>query len=88
MAPDLEAQLAQFKTVPMPLPSRLTPRERQMIDKLVEAANYLEAIYWRQSDPEGLDLYRLLEGSKYPQDEQLRRLLFINGSRFNLMEGN
>jgi hypothetical protein len=88
VAPDLDAQLARFKPVRMPLTAKLTPRERQMIDKLVEACNYLEAIYWRQSDPQALTLYRQLEGSKHPQDEKLRRFLFIHGSRFNLIEDN
>jgi hypothetical protein len=54
----------------------------------VEASNYLEAIYWRQSDPEGLRLCNQLDGSKDPQDEKLRRFLFINGSRYDLIDDN
>ena len=88
VAPDLNAQLAKFKPVRMPLTAKLTPRERQMINKLVEACNDLESIYWRQSDPEALARYQELDASKYPQDERLRRLLFIHGSRFNLIENN
>ncbi len=38
----------------------LTAREQQMVRKLVEACGYLESIYWRQSDPEGLTLYQSL----------------------------
>lgn len=88
VAPDLTARLAKHKTVRMPLTKRLTMRERQMLDKLVEACNYLEQIYWRQSDPEALTLYRQLEGSKEPGDEALRRLLFINAGRFDAIDEN
>lgn len=88
VAPDLSARLAKYKTVRMPLTERLTPRERQMLDKLVEASNYLEQIYWRQSDPEAVALYRQLESSRYPQDEKLRRFLFINAGRYDLIDEN
>ena len=86
VAPNLQAQLAKFKPVRMPFDaSQLTPRERQMVGKLVEACQYLESIYWRQSDPEGLKLYRALAGSTAPRDIELRRFLKINGSRFDLI---
>ncbi len=86
VAPNLATQLAKFKPVRMPYDSsRLTPRERQMVAKLVEACQSLESIYWRQSDPEGLKLYRALAGSAAPRDVALRRFLRINGSRFDLI---
>jgi hypothetical protein len=86
VAPSLAAQLAKFKPVRMPFDSsRLTPRERQLVTKLVTACQSLESIYWRQSDLEGLALYRALAGSTAPQDTQLRRFLRINGSRFDLI---
>ncbi|HYH00468.1 MAG TPA: Zn-dependent hydrolase [Terriglobales bacterium] len=86
---DLDARLAKFKTVRMPFnPKGLTARERQLVDKLVQASQYMEAIYWRQSDPAGLALYKQLAGSKFPRDEKVRKYLFINGSRFDLLEEN
>ena len=89
IAPDLGAQLAKFKPVQMPYDSAsLTPRERQMVAKLVEACQALESIYWRQSDPEGLKLYARLADSAAPRDKNLRRFLRINGSRFNLINNN
>jgi hypothetical protein len=89
VAPNLAAQLAKFKPVRMPFDaSQLTPRERQMVGKLVEACQYLESIYWRQSDPEGLKLYRALAGSTAPRDVALRRYLKINGSRFDLIRND
>jgi hypothetical protein len=86
---DLDQRLAKFKPVDMPFHSEgLGAREIQMIHKLVEAANYLEQIYWRQSDPEGLALYRSLSGSKDPQDAKVRHFLRINGSRYDLVDDN
>ncbi len=59
-----------------------------MVEKLVEACQYLESIYWRQSDPEGLRLYQSLAGSPDPKDIALRSFLRINGSRFDLINDN
>jgi hypothetical protein len=89
VAPNLSAQVAKFKPVRMPFDSsRLTPREQQLVAKLVEACQYLESIYWRQSDPEGLKLYHALAGSAAPRDVELRRYLKINGSRFDLIDND
>lgn len=87
--PDLDQQLAKFRRVEMPFHSTgLTAREVKMVDKLVDASRYLEEIYWRQVDPDGLMLYESLKGSKNPKDEILRRYLWINGSRFDLLDNN
>src|SRR6202171_5867866 len=89
VAPNLATQLAKFKPVRMPFDSsRLTPRERQLVAKLVEVCQSLESIYWRQSDPEGLKLYHALAGSTAPRDVELRRFLQINGSRFDLIRND
>lgn len=89
IAPNLATQAAKFKPVQMPYDSaHLTPRERQMVAKLVEACQALESIYWRQSDPEGLKLYNELAGRAAPRDKDLRRFLRINGSRFDLIDNN
>ncbi len=88
VAPDLKQRLARFRQVQMPFHSDgLSVREKKMIAKLVDASRYLDDIYWRQVDPEGLGLYQTLEGSTNPQDVELRRYLWINGSRFDLLNG-
>jgi len=66
----------------------LSARERQLVRKLVEACGYLESIYWRQSDPEGLTLYQSLASSRNRRDVELRRYLWINASRFDLLDQN
>jgi hypothetical protein len=85
----LAERLAKFRPVEVPFRSAgLSLRERQLVEKLVEASRCLEDIYWRQSDPEGLALYRSLAASQSPADKKLRHFLLINGSRFDLIDNN
>jgi Peptidase family M49 len=89
VAPDLEQRLAKFRRVQMPFRAvGLSAREQQLVRKLVEACGYLESIYWRQSDPEALTLYQSLASSRNKRDVELRRYLWINASRFDLIDQN
>jgi hypothetical protein len=89
VTPDLGQRLARFKPVKMPYNAAgLSARERELIEQLVVACRELESMYWRQSDPEALALYNALETDKTPLAQSLRRYLFINGSRFDLVDGN
>src|SRR5262249_38284710 len=87
--PDLDQRIAQFKPVRTPFDaSGLSDRERQMIDQLVAASRELESIYWRQSDPVGLSLYKALAANSTPAAKSVRHYLFINGSRWDLVREN
>ncbi len=89
VVPDIAERLSKFKAVEMPFNSAaLSPRERQLVDKLVEASHYIEDIYWRQSDPEALTLYDELGGSKSRTDQLARQYIFINAARYDLLEDN
>jgi hypothetical protein len=89
VAPDLEQRLARFRRVQMPFRTvGMSAREQQLVHKLVEACGYLESIYWRQSDPEALTLYQSLASSRNRRDVELRRYLWINASRFDLIDEN
>jgi hypothetical protein len=89
VTPDLDQILAKWKRVEMPFDSaRLTPRERQLVGKLVEASQYLDDIYWRQSDPQALGVYKSLEGKSDRFSQEVCRLLIINGNRFDLLDEN
>src|SRR5437763_14510309 len=77
----VKAELLKFKQVRMPFNSAgLAPAERRMVLKLVEASQYLESIYWRQSDPEGMALYRQCDSRP---NKNVRRYLMIYGSRYD-----
>ncbi len=81
VAPELDARLAHFRQVQMPFAGdRLAAKERRMIEKLVEACQHLEVVFWQQSDPDGLALYRS------STDPKLRRLLMINGGRWDFID--
>jgi hypothetical protein len=83
IAPDLSERLAKWKPVRMPYDSSgLSAREKQVVDKLVQASRFLEQIYWQQSDPEALELY------KTTKDARLKRFLLINGCRYDLIAEN
>ncbi len=76
-------RLAQWKQVSMPLRSKgLSTAEVGVIDKLVDACRLLDNIYWRQSDLAGLALY------KVTKDKDIKELLTIMGSRWDLLDSN
>jgi hypothetical protein len=84
---DTAAQVNKFKLVSMPFSvNGLNDSERKMVYKLVEASQFLESIYWRQSDPKGLELYKRLLGCNQVMNQKIRRFLMINGSRYDLLE--
>ena len=88
-AENIAAQLAKFRPVQMPYSTAgLSAREQRLVQKLVEASRYIESIYWRQGDPEGLALYKSLAGCASQSDRNIRRFLVINGRRFDLLEEN
>jgi hypothetical protein len=60
----------------------VSARERQMVEKLVEACRLLDDVYWRQSDLGGLQLY------KTTKDPALKTLLMIMGGRWDLIDEN
>lgn len=89
VVPDLAKRVAKFRSVQMPFVDKtLTVNERKMVGKLVQACQALESIYWRQSDPEALQLYQSLAGSQNSRNILLRRYLWINASRFDLIDNN
>ena len=80
---DIAGRLAKWKNVDMPFPAAgLADRERQMVDKLVEACRLLDDVYWRQSDAGGLALY------KTTREPALKTLLTIMGGRWDLIDEN
>lgn len=84
VAPDIDARLAKWKRVEMPFTSEgFTARDKKLVAELIAACRDLENIYWRQSDPQDIALYKSLK-----RDDPVRHLLWINGSRYDLLEEN
>src|SRR5919109_1112198 len=85
----LEKKLAQWKRVQMPFDTTgLNARQVKLLNKLVDAAHYVEDIFLRQSDPEVLGLMESLKASSNPKDRELLRMLRIQGSRYDLLAEN
>ncbi len=76
IAPDLDHVRMPYDS------SGLDARQKQVVDKLVAASRFLESIYWQQSDPEALELYKTTKNPK------LKRFLEINGCRYDLIDEN
>jgi hypothetical protein len=86
---NVAAQLAKFRQVQMPFDTRgLSAREVQMVRKLVEAGQYLESAFWRESDPQGLAIYQAVANCPGRSERDIHHYLLINGSRYDLLEGN
>jgi len=86
---NIAAQLAKFRPVQMPFSTAgLSAREVRMVRKLVEAGQDLESVFWRESDPEGLMLYKALANCPGETEKQIHHYLLINGSGYDLLEGN
>jgi hypothetical protein len=78
-----ESRLKGWKPVEMPYRAEgLSEREKQTVEKLVEASRWLDRGYWRQSDPEGIELYRT---AKTPA---LRAMFSIMGGRWDQLDEN
>ena len=88
-AENVSTQITKFKPVAMSSATAgLTPKEKRLVQKLVDASRYLESIYWRQNDKASLVLYQGLAGCSSQSDKNIRHFLLINGSRFDLLEEN
>jgi hypothetical protein len=89
VAGDLDQRLSHYKAIPMPFNTAgLSAREVKLARKLAEAGQYLDNIYWRQSDPEALELYKSLAGATDERSKKVRHFLKINASRFDLIDEN
>jgi len=88
VAPDLDKRLANSARTHALQSRRSHCARAAASQEAVEACGYLESIYWRQSDPDGLALHQSLESSTSPRDVKLRTYLKLNASRFDLIDEN
>ncbi|HEX9459057.1 MAG TPA: Zn-dependent hydrolase, partial [Thermoanaerobaculia bacterium] len=89
VAPDIAQRLARFQKVEMPFTyAGMSAREKRVVDEMIAACRDLEDIFWRQNDPENVALYNSLAGATDPKLLAARHYLWINGSRFDLLNHN
>jgi len=89
VAPDIAQRLARFQKVEMPFTyAGMSARDRRVLDEMIAACRDLENIFWRQNDPANVALYNSLAGATDPKLRDARHYLWINGSRFDLLNHN
>jgi hypothetical protein len=89
VAPDIALKVARFQKVEMPFTyAGMSARERRVVDEMIAACRDLENIFWRQNDPANVALYNSLANATDPKLRDARRYLWINGSRFDLLNHN
>src|ERR1700686_1697979 len=89
VAPDVAQRMARFQKVEMPFTyAGMSAREKRVVDEMIAACRDLENIFWRQNDPENVALYNSLAGATDPKLQAARHYLWINGSRYDLLNHN
>src|SRR5258707_14061302 len=89
VVPDIAQRMARFQKVEMPFTyAGMSARERRVVDEMIAACRDLENIFWRQNDPENVALYNSLAKATDPKLQAARHYLWINGSRFDLLNHN
>jgi hypothetical protein len=89
VAPDIAQRVARFQKVEMPFTyAGMSARERHVVDEMIAACRDLENIFWRQNDAENIALYNSLANATDPKLRDARHYLWINGSRYDLLNHN
>jgi hypothetical protein len=86
IAPDIAERIAQLQPIDMSQTLDLDDLEDwevAVLDKLIQAAAYMDAAYWQQVDPEGAVLYQKLAGTTDPQLQDARFLMGVHFGRWD-----
>jgi hypothetical protein len=87
--PDIKVKLAQFAPTELYYDkSILNEEQTQVLKKLIQAAEYMNSIFWKQASYIGEDIKAELESSDDPGDKDLLRYLKINYGPFDRLEEN
>ncbi len=76
---EIEARLKQFAPAPIGVePGRLTPRDLKLLGKLVEAADWIDRVFWEQVSDVGRHWYDTLLADGSERAKRLARLMAIH----------
>ena len=81
IAPDVVERAAKLKPMDMSkssLEAGLASWELAVVDKLKQAAVYMDAAYWQQVDPEGLPIFESLAGATSEPQKSARKMMDAN----------
>ncbi|MFQ6082015.1 MAG: peptidase [Candidatus Aminicenantia bacterium] len=87
--PDIKERLAKYAPTEITYnESLLNDEQKKVLEKLVEAAKYMDRIFWKQAYREGLMIKEQLEKSKNPADKDYLHFLKINFGPFDRQDGH
>ena len=82
----IDKYLAQYSPYEMKFDaSGYSEKEKMLLKKLLEAASYLDTIYWLQTSKVGMQLKESLAKEEGEQSKKLLRLVTRNGGPFELL---
>ena len=85
-APGVMERAAQFASKDMsqsPLAAGLVDWERAVLDKMMQAADAMDAVYWQQVDPAGEEIFRRLARAPGPENRAAAVLMDANYGRWD-----
>jgi hypothetical protein len=87
--PDIRKRVAQYAPTIITFDQKLlNDEQKQVLGKLIEAAKYMDNIFWRQAYHEGLFMKNLLELSGDRADLNYLRFLVMNFGPFDRLDKN
>jgi hypothetical protein len=87
--PDIRERLAQYSPTIITFDKKLLNNgQKQVLEKLIEAAKHMDNIFWRQAFHDGVFMKDLLELSSNRADRNYLRFLDINFGPFDRLDKN
>jgi len=87
--PDIRNRVAKYSPTIITFDQKLlNDEQRQVLDKLIEAAKHMDNIFWKQAYHEGLFMKNLLELSGDRADMNYLRFLIMNFGPFDRLDRN
>jgi hypothetical protein len=88
-APDIAERLAKYAPTEIAVdPKSLSDEDRRVINKLIEAAQVLDEIYWKQTYPQGPAMAAHLKASTDPANKPALDFLLLNFGPFDRSDDN
>ncbi len=86
---EIQARLKQFAPAPIGVaPGRLTPRDLKLVGKLVEAADWIDQVFWDQVSDVGRAWYESLLAEGGDRAQRLARLMAIHYGPWDRLRDN
>ena len=88
-APDIKARLEQFSPTQLSFDRNLlTEEQAQVLDKLVQAAKYMDEIFWKQASYKGVEIREMLDKSLDAADKDYLDYVIINYGPYDRLDEN